>query len=90
VQYFVAALRSFLRSFLRYCHVAGLIGADLSGAALPVTGRRRSSLPKGISPVDAAALLRSCDRRSAVGRRDYAVILTLLRLGLRAGECQRS
>ncbi len=68
----------------------GLIGADLSGAALLVTGRRRSSLPKGISPVDAAALLRSCDRRSAVGRRDYAVILTLLRLGLRAGECQRS
>lgn len=82
VQYFVAALRS----LLRYCHVAGLIEADLSGAALPVTGRRRSWLPKGISPADAQALLRSCDRRRATGRRDYAVILMLQRLGLRAGE----
>jgi integrase/recombinase XerD len=82
VQYFVAALRS----LLRYGHVAGLIEADLSGAALPATGRRRSPLPKGISPADARALLRSCDRRRAAGRRDYAVILTLLRLGLRAGE----
>jgi len=82
VQYFVAALRS----LLRYGYVAGLIEAELSGAALPVTGRRRSSLPKGISPADAAALLRSCDRRTAVGQRDYAIILTLLRLGLRSCE----
>jgi len=82
VQYFVAALRS----LLRYCHVAGLIGTDLSGAALGVTGRRRSCLPQRISPADVAALGGSCDRRTALGRRDYAVILTLTRLGLRAGE----
>lgn len=81
-QFFVAALRS----FLRFCFVEGLAPADLSGAALAVTGRRRSSLPRGISPKDAGALLRSCDRRHAAGRRDYAVILLLLRLGLRAGE----
>jgi site-specific recombinase XerD len=82
VQVFVVALRW----LLRYAHLAGLIEADLSAAALPVTGRRRSSLPKGISPAQARALLRSCDRRTATGRRDYAVILILLRLGLRAGE----
>ncbi len=82
VQYFVAALRS----LLRYCYVAGLIEADLSGAALAIAGRRRSSLPKGVSTAGARALLRSCDRRTALGRRDYAVILSLLRLGLRAGE----
>ena len=34
----------------------------------------------------ATAVLGSCDRRTAVGRRDYAVLVTLLRLGLRAGE----
>ena len=51
-----------------------------------MTGRRRSALPKGISPAEAAALLASCDRRRALGRRDYAVLVTLLRLGLRAGE----
>jgi integrase/recombinase XerD len=81
-QFFVAALRS----FLRFCRMEGLVVADLSAAALAVTGRRRSSLPQGISSSDARALLSSCDRRTAVGRRDYAVILTLLRLGLRGGE----
>jgi site-specific recombinase XerD len=81
-QFFVAGLRS----FLRFCFLQGLIGVDLSRAALPVTGRRRSSLPKGITKDAAAALLDSCDRRSALGRRDYAVIITLLRLGLRASE----
>src|SRR5439155_2631926 len=63
-----------------------LIGTDLSAASLPVTGRRRSVLPQTISAADARALLRSCDRRTAIGRRDYAVILILMRLGLRACE----
>jgi integrase/recombinase XerD len=81
-QFFVAGLRS----FLRFCFVEGLVEVDLSRAALPVTGRRRSSLPRGISTADARALLDCCDRRSALGRRDHAVIITLLRLGLRAGE----
>src|SRR5688572_17027652 len=42
-----------LRSFLRYCHLVGLIERDLSAAALPVSGRRRSLLPQGISPTEA-------------------------------------
>lgn len=78
-QYFVSALRS----FLRFCFLEGLVDRDLSQAALAVTGRRRSSLPNGIARADADALLGSCDRRTALGRRDYAVILMLLRLGLR-------
>lgn len=78
-----------LRSFLRYCEVAGLIETDLSAAVLPVSGRRRSLLPQGISEAQAKALLQACDRRRAVGRRDYAVIVLLLRLGLRAGEVAR-
>lgn len=81
-QNFVAALRS----FLRFCFVEGLVAVDLAPAALAVTGRRRSSLPRRISQQDADALLGSCDRRSALGRRDYAMILMLLRLGLRRGE----
>lgn len=79
-------LVSGLRAFLRFCFVEGLLDADLSQAALAVTGRRRSSLPKGISRADAAALLGACDRRSALGRRDYALIMLLLRLGLRRHE----
>jgi site-specific recombinase XerD len=81
-QFFVAGLRS----FLRFCFLDGLVEADLSQAALSATGRRRSSLPRGISKADARALLDCCDRRSALGRRDYAVIIMLLRLGLRASE----
>lgn len=85
----VSATQNFvatLRAFLRFCFVEGLIEVDLSQAALAVTGRRRSSLPRGIAKDDADALLASCDRRTAIGRRDFAVIMTLLRLGLRRGE----
>jgi integrase/recombinase XerD len=82
VQMLVAALRA----FLRFCFLEGLVEVDLSAAALAMTGRRRSSLPRGVSVSQAAALLRSCDRRTAMGRRDCAVILVLLRLGLRASE----
>ncbi len=75
-----------LRAFLRFRFVEGLVEADLSEAALSITGRRRSPLPRGIAKHEAEALLASCDRRTAIGRRDYAVIITLLRLGLRRGE----
>jgi site-specific recombinase XerD len=84
-QFFVAGLRS----FLRFCFIERQMPADLSQAALPVTGRRRSPLPRGITKADARALLGGCDRRSALGRRDYAMLVTLLRLGLRAGEVAR-
>ena len=78
-----------LRWLLRYAHVTGLVETDLSAAALPVTGRPGSWLPRGIGQAHADALLAACDRRTATGRRDYAVILVLLRLGLRAGEVAR-
>ena len=51
-QYFVAGLRS----FLRFCVIEDLVATDLSAAVLPVTGRRRSSLPRGIPDADAKAL----------------------------------
>ena len=85
-----ASVRTFeasLRAFLRFCLLEGLLDVDLSEAALAVGGGRRpSSLSRGVLSSDADALLKSCDRRTAMGRRDYAVILLLLRLGLRAGE----
>lgn len=81
-QYFVSGLRA----FLRFCFLEGLLAVDLSQAALVVRGRRASLLPRGISRADARALLDSCDRRRALGRRDYALLLVLLRLGLRRGE----
>jgi site-specific recombinase XerD len=75
-----------LRSFLRFCFVEGLVESDFSQAVLLVRGRSGSPLPRGISRADARALLGCCDRRVALGRRDYAIIVSLLRLGLRRGE----
>lgn len=75
-----------LRSFLRFSFIEGLTPIDLSAAALSVARRSRTSLPMGIDKRTVDALLRSCDRRRFKGRRDYAVLLVLVRLGLRAGE----
>jgi len=75
-----------LRPFLRYMHVAGLIGAPLQWAVLGVADLRDRSLPRGLEPAAVKRLLASCDRRTLVGRRDYAILLLLSRLGLRAGE----
>jgi integrase/recombinase XerD len=85
VQFFVVALRA----FLRFAFLEGLTCVDLSAAALGSTGRRHTSLPQGIDQASADALLESCDLDTKVGRRDYAVLITLLRLGLRAGEVAR-
>jgi integrase/recombinase XerD len=85
----VATVQGFVstvRSFLRFCHLEGLTDVDLSTAALSMTGRRHSPLPRGIPRAHISAMLRSCDRRTAVGRRDHAVLVTLVRLGLRAEE----
>lgn len=81
-QYFVTAVRS----FLRFCFVTGMTPVDVSAAALGVSDRGRSSLPLGISGQDASALLGSFDRQHPQGRRDYAIVLILLRLGLRSAE----
>ena len=75
-----------LRPLLRYLHVAGLIGAPLVWAVPGVADLRDRSLPRGVEPQVVSGLLASCDRRRMVGRRDYAILLLLVRLGLRAGE----
>ena len=74
-----------LRALLRYLHVRGLCG-ELSAAAPAVAGHRHARLPRHIPYTEVQQLLKSCDRRTAVGRRDHAIMLLLARLGLRAGE----
>lgn len=78
----VTALRSFL-SFLRQ---RGTVTRDLAGAVPGVATWRLSHLPKSLPPEQVERLLRSCDRRTPTGQRDYAILLLLARLGLRAGE----
>jgi integrase/recombinase XerD len=78
-----------LRSFLRFPHVEGLLAAPLARPVPPVAGRRGAGLPCGIASLTLGLLLASCDRRTGLGHRDYAVLLLLARLGLRAGEIAR-
>lgn len=78
-----------LRSFVRYLYVRGYVGLDLTGALPAVAGWRLSSLPKALNAVQIRQLLGACDRRRHIGRRDYAVVLLMVRMGLRRGEVAR-
>jgi site-specific recombinase XerD len=80
------SLVSALRSLLRFLHLTGRVARSLAAAVPSVPGWRPGSLPRGVGAGQVAAMLASCDRDSAVGRRDYAILLLLTRLGLRAGE----
>ena len=75
-----------LRSWLRYLHLAGLVTTPLVWAVPSVADLRDRTLPRGLEPAAVRRLLASCDRRRLIGRRDYAILLLLARLGLRAGE----
>ncbi|WP_158074129.1 tyrosine-type recombinase/integrase [Micromonospora sp. CB01531] len=78
-----------LRSLLRFLFVAGDVNRDLPSVVPSVAGWRLSALPVGADDEAVAALLACCDRATAVGRRDLAVLLLMARLGLRAVELAR-
>jgi integrase/recombinase XerD len=75
-----------LRSLLRFLHVEGHTERQLATVVPKVAGWRLAGLPKAFGSQEVARLLGSCDRRSTSGRRDFAVLHLLVRLGLRAGE----
>jgi site-specific recombinase XerD len=75
-----------LRSFLHYARYRGEVTLDLAAAVPIVANWSITSIPRAISSDHVRQLLASIDRRTAVGRRDYAVLLLLARLGLRASE----
>lgn len=75
-----------LRSFLRFLRQRGEIATDLAGGVPGIANWRLSHLPKSLPPEQVERILASCDRGTPVGERDYAILLLLARLGLRAGE----
>jgi len=75
-----------LRSLLRYAHYHGDTSADWSSNVPVVAGWSMSSIPRGVSPHVVQSVLSHCDRDTDTGRRDYAILLMLARLGLRARE----
>jgi site-specific recombinase XerD len=75
-----------LRSFCRYLRHRGEIAVDLAACVPSVPNWSKSTLPKFLPPGTVQRVLSCCDRRTPLGRRDYAILLLLARLGLRAGE----
>jgi integrase/recombinase XerD len=75
-----------LRSLLGFLHVEGLIDQPLAAVVPSVAGWKLAGVPKALDDGQVAALLASCDRHTAVGRRDLAILTVLVRLGLRASE----
>lgn len=74
------------RMFLRFLVAEGSCRHGLEMAIPTIPAWRLSSLPRYLLPADVERIVGSCDRATAVGLRDHAVLLMLARLGLRAGD----
>ena len=75
-----------LRSLLGYAQIEALTSVALRDAVPAVAGRRLAGLPRFLQPAEVSRLLAACDRRTVAGRRDFAMLTLMSRLGLRAGE----
>jgi site-specific recombinase XerD len=79
-------MTSALRGFFRFLYFRGDIASDLALSVPTVADWKMSELPKSLEPEEVECLLQNCDRCSGMGQRDYAILILLARLGLRAGE----
>lgn len=75
-----------LRSFLRYLFHRGIVAVDLATCVPTIATWSLSKVPRFLAGEQIQKILGSCDRGTAIGKRDYALLLLLARLGLRAGE----
>ncbi len=75
-----------LRAFLRYLHHKGLTPLALADCIPSIRRWKLASLPTYLSAAQVQKVLDGCDRATAMGRRDYAILMMLAKLGLRAGE----
>ena len=79
-------LTTALRSFLQFARYRGDVKLDLAAAVPPVANWAMTSIPRAIPEDQVSRLLAGIDRSTAIGRRDYAILLLLARLGLRSSE----
>ena len=75
-----------LRAFLRYLHYRGLNPSALAGCVPSIRRWKLTSLPTYLSAAQVQKTLDGCDRTTVMGRRDYAILMMLAKLGLRADE----
>lgn len=82
----VKLIATALRAFLRFAFISGHLDKNMVDAVGIVVTRRSGKIPKSLDSAELARLLGSPERGTLVGARDFAVLLLLARLGLRAGE----
>jgi site-specific recombinase XerD len=75
-----------LRAFLRYLHHRGLNPLALAGCVPSIRQWKLASLPTYLSTAQVQKVLDGCDRATAMGRRDYTILMMLAKLGMRADE----
>jgi site-specific recombinase XerD len=82
----ICSVATALRSLLVFLHVEGALEQSLTFAVPGVGAWRGAALPRPLERGELGQLLASCDRDAVLGRRDFAIILLMGRLGLRCGE----
>src|SRR6266542_407722 len=75
-----------LRSLLRFLYLQAMIATPLGQGVPPVPGWKDTGVPRRLAVTEVQALLDSCDRATVSGKRDFAILLLLARMGLRAAE----
>jgi len=75
-----------LRAFLRYLHHRGLNQRALAGCVPSMRRWKLATLPTYLAVAEVQKALDGCDRATVMGRRDYAILMMLAKLGLRANE----
>jgi site-specific recombinase XerD len=74
------------RAFFGYLHHKGLNPFALAGCVPSIRRWKLASLPTYLSAAQVQKVLDGCDRATAMGRRDYAILMMLAKLGMRADE----
>src|SRR5690242_15615216 len=78
-----------VRSFLRFASDAGLVDAGCLVAVPAVPSIKRARIPSVWDPGQVARIVAAIDRDNPCGKRDYAIILLITRLGLRGVDVRR-
>lgn len=83
------AYASTFRTFHRWAYARELVERDLSTAIAAVRQYRLVGIPDTLTDAELSALLQSTDRKTAVGKRDYAILLLAVRYGMRSGDIRQ-
>jgi len=74
---------SALRSFFRFCFIHKYMRSDFSGLVPSIRRYRHAALPKGLEDSALEQMLKQIDTESAVGARNYAIIVLMMAYGMR-------